>query len=92
MALPIPIDERTAVRINLGILATLVTAVVGGTVYLNNLNLNVRQLSETMSAVKSAIDRNTAQQVADGKALAILQTLVTAQDERLRNLESQKSR
>ena len=92
MALPIPIDERTAVRINLGILATLVTAVVGGTVYLNNLNLNVRQLSEAMGAVKSAIDRNTAQQVADGKALAILQTLVTAQDERLRNLESQKSR
>ncbi|MBP8300294.1 MAG: hypothetical protein KA020_08035 [Planctomycetes bacterium] len=92
MALPIPIDERTAVRINLGILASLITALVGGSVYLNNLNGNVRQLSEAMGAVKSAIDRNTAQQVADGKALAILQTLVTAQDERLRNLESQKSR
>ena len=92
MALPIPIDERTAVRINLGILASLITALVGGPVYLNNLNGNVRQLSEAMGAVKSAIDRNTAQQVADGKALAILQTLVTAQDERLRNLESQKSR
>ena len=92
MALPIPIDERTAVRINLGILASLITALVGGSVYLNNLNGNVRQLSEAMGAVKSAIDRNTAQQVADGKALAILQTLVTAQDERLRNLESQKAR
>lgn len=92
MALPIPIDERTAVRINLGILASIITALVGGSVYLNNLNGNVRQLSEAMGAVKSAIDRNTAQQVADGKALAILQTLVTAQDERLRNLESQKSR
>jgi len=92
MALSIPIDERTAVRINLGILASLITALVGGSVYLNNLNGNVRQLSEAMGAVKSAIDRNTAQQVADGKALAILQTLVTAQDERLRNLESQKSR
>ena len=92
MALPIPIDERTAVRINLGILASLITALVGGSVYLNNLNGNMRQLSEAMGAVKSAIDRNTAQQVADGKALAILQTLVTAQDERLRNLESQKSR
>lgn len=92
MALPIPIDERTAVRINLGILASLITALVGGSVYLNNLNGNVRQLSEAMGAVKMAIDRNTAQQVADGKALAILQTLVTAQDERLRNLESQKSR
>lgn len=92
MALPIPIDERTAVRINLGILASLITALVGGSVYLNNLNGNVRQLSEAMVAVKAAIDRNTAQQVADGKALAILQTLVTAQDERLRNLESQKSR
>ena len=92
MALPIPIDERTTVRINLGILASLITALVGGSVYLNNLNGNVRQLSEAMGAVKSAIDRNTAQQVADGKALAILQTLVTAQDERLRNLESQKSR
>jgi len=92
MALPIPIDERTAVRINLGILASLITALVGGSVYLNNLNGNVRQLSEAMGAVKAAIDRNTAQQVADGKALAILQTLVTAQDERLRNLESQKSR
>ena len=74
MALPIPIDERTAVRINLGILASLITALVGGSVYLNNLNGNVRQLSEAMGAVKSAIDRNTAQQVADGKALAILQT------------------
>ena len=92
MALPIPIDERTAVRINLGILASLITALVGGSVYLNNLNGNVRQLFEAMGAVKSAIDRNTAQQVADGKALAILQTLVTAQDERLRNLESQKAR
>lgn len=92
MALPIPIDERTAVRINLGILASLITALVGGSVYLNNLNGNVRQLSDAMGQVKLAIDRNTAQQVADGKALAILQTLVTAQDERLRNLESQKSR
>ena len=48
MALPIPIDERTAVRINLGILASLITALVGGSVYLNNLNGNVRQLSEAM--------------------------------------------
>lgn len=88
MALPIPIDERTVVRINLGILATLVVGVFGGAVYLNSLFTSVANLSDTMDSVKQAIDRNTAQQVADGKALAILQTMVTAQDARLRLLES----
>lgn len=45
-----------------------------------------------MTSVKQAIDRNTAQQVSDGKALAILQTMVTANDMRLRVLETAKGR
>ena len=41
--------------------------------------------------MKAAIDHNTAQQVADGKALAILQTRDRSR-RGLRNLENQKSR
>jgi uncharacterized membrane protein YebE (DUF533 family) len=86
------IDDKAVVRINLGILGTLLIGCVGGTAYLNTLNSNVRELSDTMSAVKQAIDRNTAQQVQDGRALAILQTMVSANDSRLRALESAKGR
>lgn len=86
------IDEKSVVRINLGILGTLVTCLVGGTVYLQTLNSNVRELAEAMSSVKQAIDRNTAQQVQDGKALVILQTMVTNNDSRLRALESNRVR
>lgn len=89
---PFTFDDKAVVRINLGILFTLITCLVGGTVYLSNLNSNVRELAETMTSVKQAIDRNTAQQVSDGKALAVLQTMVTANDMRLRALESAKVR
>lgn len=89
---PFTFDDKAVVRINLGILFTLITCLVGGTVYLSNLNSNVRELAETMTSVKQAIDRNTAQQVSDGKALAILQTMVTANDMRLRVLETAKGR
>lgn len=89
---PFTFDDKAVVRINLGILFTLITCLVAGTVYLSNLNSNVRELAETMTSVKQAIDRNTAQQVSDGKALAILQTMVTANDMRLRVLETAKGR
>lgn len=89
---PFTFDDKAVVRINLGILFTLITCLVGGTVYLSNLNSNVREFAETMTSVKQAIDRNTAQQVSDGKALAILQTMVTANDMRLRVLETAKGR
>ncbi len=92
MAPPFTFDDKAVVRINLGILFTLLGCLIGGTVYLSNLNGNVRELAETMTGVKLAIDRNTAQQVSDGKALAVLQTMVTANDMRLRAIEAGKGR
>jgi len=81
-----------ASTVNLGILGTLLVSAIGGATYLTTLNSNVVALGDGMVEVKKAIDRNTAQLVVDGRALAVLETVVGTLDRRLGDLEKAKGR
>lgn len=79
------IDKTT--KVNLGILGTLLVSAVGGAAYLTTLNSNVVAVVEGQDELKHAIDRNTEQLMNDGKALAVLDTLVKTIDRRVGELE-----
>lgn len=79
------IDKTT--KITLGLWMTILGALCGGVVYITALNSNIIQLVETTKEVRKAIDRNTEQLVHDGKALAVLETLVTTIERRVDLLE-----
>ena len=80
------IDSNT--RVNIGILGTILSCGIGGAVYLTTLNANVIEVSERMVDVKKAIDRNTEQLAVEGRALAVLETLVQTMNHRLTVLEN----
>jgi hypothetical protein len=84
------IDQAT--KVNIGILGTLLISVVGATIYLSTLQVNVAHISTTLSEVKSAIDRTNLQLSLDGKALAVLETLVQSIERRVSELEKAKGR
>jgi Tfp pilus assembly protein PilO len=84
------IDQAT--KVNLGILGTLLVSVIGATIYLSTLQVNVAHISSTLSEVKSAIDRTNLQLSMDGKTLAVLETLVQSIERRVDALEKQRVR
>lgn len=85
--MPAVLDRTT--KVNLGILATLLTSAVGGAAYLTKLNANVEAVVLGQSALTRAIDRNTEQLAHDSRALAVLETLVQTIDRRVGALEKQ---
>jgi Tfp pilus assembly protein PilO len=84
------IDQAT--KVNLGILGTLLVSVIGATVYLSTLQVNVAHISSTLSEVKSAIDRTNLQMSLEGKSLAVLQALVQSIERRVELLEKDRPR
>lgn len=84
------IDQAT--KVNLGILGTLLVSVIGATIYLSTLQVNVAHISSTLSEVKSAIDRTNLQMSLEGKSLAVLQALVQSIERRVELLEKDRPR
>lgn len=84
------IDQAT--KVNLGILGTMIVSVIGATLYLSTLQVNVAHISSTLGEVKDAINRTNMQLAVDGKSLAVLETLVQAIQRRVELLEKDKPR
>ena len=84
---PEPVTLSPETRINLGLLMVLLVSGVGGVAYLSNLNSNVVNLVDTVSGVRIAIDKNTAQIVLDGQERAVQRTLLLGLERRIEALE-----
>lgn len=84
------IDQAT--KVNIGILGTMIVSVIGATIYLSTLQVNVAHISTTLGEVKDAINRTNLQLTIDGKSLAVLETLVQSIERRVSLLEKDKPR
>lgn len=82
------IDATT--KVNIGILGTLLTSAVGGAFFFASMQGSVDAMSQRLTDVKIAIDRNTAQITSDGRTIGILQARIDSLMQRVNTLESKK--
>jgi len=83
------IDLNTGVTIS--ILASLLVSVAGGAAYMTALQASVISLGETMKDVRISVDRLADQAIRDGRAHAVLETLVVGIEKRVTILEAAMS-
>lgn len=79
------IDRGT--KVGWGILVVLITATGGGAMALGRITSEVSTLNILMAEVKHAIDRNTHTIASNDKLLAVVQSLVEANRQRIEKLE-----
>ena len=83
-------ETKVSVGVLIALIAvflTLLGFIVASIGAFSELNANVKVLGPKLDAVEQAVDRNTQQLASDGRAMAVLQTLVTTQTEKLKALE-----
>ena len=79
-------------KVSIGILWTMLGSFVGGVVYMANLNSNLLVATLTLRAVKTAIERNTAQIVKSDRSVAVLENMAIAMERRISELEKAPKR
>lgn len=87
-----PVSFHVDKKISLGILWTMLVALIGGVTYMANLNNNLLVATETLKGVRIAIDRNTAQIITADRTTAVLETVVSGMERRLLEVEKELKR
>jgi hypothetical protein len=79
-------------KVSIGIIWAILGSVVGGVVYMANLNSNLLVATDTLREVKTAIEKNTAQIVKSDRSVAVLESMTMAMDRRISELEKATKR